>query len=347
MFYRVTMQDISKKVGVSLTTVTKALNGKPKISEELRNRIIDTARELGYKPNKTAQALARNNITIGIVYPQEPHEFWCYLEDGMKKGIDDLQDCKVEGIFLPVKDLNSAHDTKKALNELYRRKVDGIILSVGFNYRDYKELVDFIEKDGIPVLFLLNDIQEASGIGCVKLNGVVAGRMAAQFLNLCLKEKRSVVIFTSNKELSIHRDCIKGFVDEADRESLDIKGIFETQDDKQIAHYLTQKVINEIPDLGGIYVSSYNSVSVCSCIEENNKQKEITIIGQDLYPNLVKKLENRTLKATLFQDPFEQGRISIKRMYRYLVEAPKQFGETLTTPQLVLSSNLECYKGKY
>ena len=40
---RVTIKDISQRVGVSATTVTKALNGKEKISEEMRRRILQTA----------------------------------------------------------------------------------------------------------------------------------------------------------------------------------------------------------------------------------------------------------------------------------------------------------------
>lgn len=347
MLRRITIKDISKKVGVSTTTVTKALNGKAKVSEEMRNFIIETAQELGYKPNKSARALARKDINIGIIVPEEPVEFLSYLKNGLEKGINDLLDFNVRGIFSPVKDLHSAEETKKALNDLLLKNVDGIIICPVFEYKEYAELAGFILKKGIPFVYLVNDIPGVEGIGCVRLNGNVAGKMAAQFLSLCVPEEKSIVVLTSNKEVLIHKECINGFIEESNQKCLRLKGIYETQDDKQIAYYLTEKVIKEIPNIGGIYVSSYNSVAVCKCLEDYGKENEIVVIGQDLYPELVEKLEKGSLKATLYQDPYEQGRSSVKKLYTYLTENKRNVEDLLVTPQLIMTSNLECYRNKY
>ena len=72
---RVKLFDIAAKVGVSATTVTRALNGKAKVSDSVRQRIIATAKDMGYVPNKMAQSLSRNEIKIGVLYSQEPAEF--------------------------------------------------------------------------------------------------------------------------------------------------------------------------------------------------------------------------------------------------------------------------------
>lgn len=347
MSKRATLADISKAMGVSTTTITRALNSKPKVGEELRKSIIETAEKMGYKPNKTAQALVRSQIVIGIVYPHEPAEFWRYLEKGMKKGVHDLMDLKVSGVFKTVKNLNSEQETRDALMELNKMNVDGIILAIGFNYKVYKDIIEEIDAKGIPILFLLNDIEEVKGLGCVRMNGIAAGRIAAQMLDLCIhNDRKSVVVMASNKEVSIHQACIQGFLDEAGRNGLNIKGIYETYDDKGVAYCLAEKVISEIPDLGGIYVSSYNSVAICNYIEEHNLTDKITVIGQDLYPKLVEKLINGSLKATLFQDPTGQGINAVKKLYRCIAEG-EQGGDILTTPLLVLKSNVDCYKDKY
>lgn len=53
---KLTIQDISNQMGVLTTTIMRVLNGKPKASDDLRTRIIQTANNLGYYPNKLAQA---------------------------------------------------------------------------------------------------------------------------------------------------------------------------------------------------------------------------------------------------------------------------------------------------
>lgn len=341
-----TIKDISKRLGVSTTTVTKALNGKPKVSEDVRALIIETAAQMGYMPNKTAKALSKGNTKIGIIFPQEPTEFYSLIKNGLLKGINDLLDFKVSGIFKPVGALNAVELVKKALLELVNENVDGIILSPGFNTNEYKELVGMVISKGIPVLYLVNDMYNLEGIGCVRMDGKIAGMMAAQFLGFCLGKRKNVALMACNKGILVQKECINGFIKGADKEELIIKGIFETQDDKKIAYYLTEKIIKDIPDLKGIYVSSYNSVAVCSCLEDYGLENEIAVIGQDLYPELIEKLEKGSLKATLFQDPFEQGRKAVEIMYSHLFDNKQEEGDYLFTPQLVFTSNLDSYKKK-
>jgi LacI family transcriptional regulator len=344
---RITIQDISDCVGVSTTTVTRALNGKPKVSEELRKKIVLTASTMGYKPNKTAQALARNKINICIIYPKEPIEFIRYLEAGIQKGIADLIDYKVQGIFVPVSDLNSVEGVRSALLSLEKQDVDGIIISVGFDFKDYSRIVEQLNKIDKPVMYLINDIGKTRRAGYIKLNGQVAGQVAAQFLDLCMdKDRRSVAVLTANKEDSIHRDCIEGFTLGAELAGIQVRGVYETQNDKRITYYLTEKIVHEIPDIGGIYVSSYNSVTVCNCLEDLHLTDKIKVIGQDLYPELAAKLISGSLTATLYQDPFKQGETAVLKIYQYITEGSEP-GDILTTPQLVLKSNLECYQTQF
>ena len=65
----VTIDEIAKLSNVSISTVSKALNGYTEISEKTRKRIIGIADELGYMPNATAQSLVRKRSnTVGVVY---------------------------------------------------------------------------------------------------------------------------------------------------------------------------------------------------------------------------------------------------------------------------------------
>lgn len=64
------LKQLSARLGLSPTTVSRALNGYPEVSERTRQRVIEAAKEVGYEPNAMARGLARGPVdAIGIVYP--------------------------------------------------------------------------------------------------------------------------------------------------------------------------------------------------------------------------------------------------------------------------------------
>ena len=86
----ITIRDISRKCGLSVSTVSKALNGYSDVSEKTRNLIIETARELGYIPNAHARALKTNRTyNIGILFVDDQnngltHQFFSHVLNGIK-----------------------------------------------------------------------------------------------------------------------------------------------------------------------------------------------------------------------------------------------------------------------
>ena len=65
-----TIKDIARKVGKSITTVSRALNNYDDISQETKELVRQTAQEMGYIPNATAQRLQkRTTDTIGLILP--------------------------------------------------------------------------------------------------------------------------------------------------------------------------------------------------------------------------------------------------------------------------------------
>ncbi|MDR3551988.1 MAG: LacI family DNA-binding transcriptional regulator [Clostridia bacterium] len=347
MSKRTTISDIAKVLGVSNTTVTKALNGKAQVSDEMRSTVIKTAQKMGYRTNRSAQALVRKETVLYFIYSREPYEFNEYYGQGFEAALDELADFKVSGFLRPIKDMNAANEMRNILIELDSTKVDGIIMAPTVHSFEYIDELRRLADKGIPIVYLCGKLAEVAEKGCVRLNSLVAGRTAAEFLSLTMREGRSSVIFANNKELTVHKECISGYMAEAQARHLVVKGIYETQDDKEVAYYLARKVINEIPDLGGIYVSSYNSVGVCNCIEDMNKKDDIIVIGQDIYPELVKKLNSGSLRATLFQDQFNQARTAALKIFDYITGTIDSIGDILVTPHIVLKSNLECYDSGY
>lgn len=68
----VTIRDVAKRLNLSITTVSRALDGYDDVSEETRQRVIKAAQEMGYAPNQAARQLRRQRTdTIGYILPAD------------------------------------------------------------------------------------------------------------------------------------------------------------------------------------------------------------------------------------------------------------------------------------
>ena len=121
---RTTLADIARSAGVSLMTVSRAVNNKPGISEELRGKILAMAEEVGYQPSHIARSLATNRTcTIGLVVPDNINPFFAQIA----RGVEDVAYENGYNIFL----VNTAEILDRevaAHNSLWQKSIDGVIL---------------------------------------------------------------------------------------------------------------------------------------------------------------------------------------------------------------------------
>ncbi len=121
---RPTLADVARAAGVSLMTVSRAINGKPGVSDHVRQAIIALANEMGYHPNQIARGLAtRSTTSVGLVVPDNTNPFFAQIA----RGVEDTAYSEKYNIFL----VNSVEDPARemaALNSLWQKNVDGLIL---------------------------------------------------------------------------------------------------------------------------------------------------------------------------------------------------------------------------
>ncbi|HEU4662716.1 MAG TPA: LacI family DNA-binding transcriptional regulator, partial [Dokdonella sp.] len=80
----VTIKDVAKAAGVSVASVSRALNGRDNVTDATRHRILDVASKLRYRPNDAARSLiTKRTRTIGAVLPDLHGEFFSELIRGI------------------------------------------------------------------------------------------------------------------------------------------------------------------------------------------------------------------------------------------------------------------------
>lgn len=146
----VSMKDISAACGVSVATVSKALNDHRDIGEKTKERIRQTAKEMGYFPNSAAQALKTNRTyNIGVLFVDEArsgltHDYFSYVLDSFKR--------TAEEYGYDITFINCSKSDRNRMSYLEHAKhrgVDGVVVAC-IDFHD-PEIMELARSD-IPVV---------------------------------------------------------------------------------------------------------------------------------------------------------------------------------------------------
>ncbi len=145
---QVTIKDIARKLGISPSTVSRALKNHPDISEETRRAVNELAGKLKYQPNAVALSLkqSRSN-TIGVVIPEIVHYFFSSVISG-------IEDVAYEAGFTVIICQSNELFARELSNTraLQAHRVDGILVSVSKETKDAQHLID-LRNNGVPLVF--------------------------------------------------------------------------------------------------------------------------------------------------------------------------------------------------
>ena len=123
----ITIKDVARQAGVSVATVSRALNGHPNVAADVRQRVLDVAAQLRYSPHHAARSLSsRRTQTIGVVLPDLYGEFFSEL----MRGIDHV--ARERGLHLLVSSYHGNPQEQGAALRTMRGRVDGLLLMSPF-----------------------------------------------------------------------------------------------------------------------------------------------------------------------------------------------------------------------
>ena len=193
-----TMQDVADLAKVSKTTVSHVLNETRPVSEEKRQRVLNSIKELGYQPNILARSLRKSETgTIGLIVPNSANPFYAEVS----RGVESLSFDEGYNVILCNSDRNL--DKEIANSELLlKKRVDGILFVGAWVGENIQHLHD-IHKQGIP-LAVVDRFAPDIDIDSVRTDNHLGGWLATSHL-LGLGHKRISCIggtpeFTPNAE---------------------------------------------------------------------------------------------------------------------------------------------------
>jgi LacI family transcriptional regulator len=164
--HQVTMKEIAKKLGVSVSTISRALKDSPELHIETKRKIVEMAKEMNYQPNLLAQSLriSRTN-TLGVIVPEITSHFFASCISG-------IQDHAIKrGYNVMICQSNESLEQEKAnIKTLVSSQVDALLISLSRETNHYEHLDDLYRRE-IPFV-LFDRVHEGIPVSKITFNDV-------------------------------------------------------------------------------------------------------------------------------------------------------------------------------
>ena len=171
----VTIKDVAEHAGVSRATVSRVLNNRASVAENLRARVLEAVETLGYQPNRAARRLRANvSDVIGLLISDIENPFFISIV----RGVEDAAYAHQMSIVLCNTDENAAKQ-RMYLRVMQAERVAGLIVSP--THVDDGEVLDSFSRSGIPVVLLDRRVDKCE-LDAVTVDNVHGAHIAVKHL---------------------------------------------------------------------------------------------------------------------------------------------------------------------
>lgn len=199
----ITIYDIAEALNLSPATISRGLKEHPSIRKDTRKRILDKAKEMGYRQNFFASNLRRNRTnTIGVIVPRLNSYFMSTVIAGMEKianqaGYNLIISQSMESIAKEVVNVKT----------LYNSRVDGLLVSLAYATDDITHFEDLLDK-GVPLIFF-DRVFEHPQCTSIVIDNYRAGYEVTQ--HLISQGCKRIAHITASLKRNVYADRLKGY----------------------------------------------------------------------------------------------------------------------------------------
>ena len=325
---RATIKDVAALAGVSAATVSRALDDRPEISSETKERVRSACAQLGYGPNAAARGVAGHAThTIGLVLPDISNPYF----SGMATAIEETAAAHGCRVFLS-NSLRKEDRELRAIENLVARQVDGILVNP---VSPESQLRHREVLGGLPCVYLGANHDESPSY--VMADNETGAYAAARYL---IRLGHRDILFLGGRTTSRTREQrIRGFrraLAEAGLEGRELPAPPNVTLMRQWSYETALELLKgPLPDAIFAY-SDMTALKVLEAAEERGVRipEDLSMVG---YDNIAFGALHRIHLTTVSQHKYQQGQIAVERLLEK-INGSRAHTEDILEPELIIRS---------
>ena len=327
----ITIKDIAKELGISPSTVSRALKDHFEISEETKKAVRRVAEELNYQPNSLALSLrySKSN-TIGIIVPEIVHFFFSTVISG----IEDIARSRGYNVIITQSN-ESVEREMMNIQTLFNNRVDGVLVSLSKESFDYSHFEAMMQK-GLPIVFF-DRVAETLNTSKVTVDDFLGGYQATE--HLIKQGYKKIGHLAGPENLEITNERLKGFKKAHEDAGLEINDdliVFNQASDEIEAYAATLKLL-ETKHLDSLFTS--NDLAAMGAIKAAQKSgrevpEDFGVVGFSNWQFTA--MTNPTL-STIEQPGFEMGQHAAELLLKQIESEEQIEFEKIKLPTTLLA----------
>lgn len=314
-----TIKDIARKLGVSISTVSRSLRNFPDVNPETKQKVLDMAEKLDYEPNAIATSLVKKKTnTLGIIIPS----FSIYYYTAAISGIQETAAKAGYNMMVCHSHESYAAEVNNVM-ALTSARVDGMIVSIT---KETQNLEHFrqVQRKGIPLVFF-NRVAEELEAPCVVVDDYDGAFQAVE--HLILTGSKRIAHIAGPRSLQLTRNRLTGYLDALKKHDLSVDESLITHADFSIdkGRECAKHLLNLANPPDAIF--SVNDSSAFGAMAQVKAQglripKDVAIVGFTNEP--LTELVEPAL-TTVAQPVYELGKIAAELFLIRTLTDPKSY----------------------
>ncbi|MCD6090427.1 MAG: LacI family DNA-binding transcriptional regulator [Bacteroidales bacterium] len=315
--HQVTIKDIAKILGISVSTVSRALKDHPDISIKTKKVVQDLAKELQYRPNEIALSLkSRKSKIIGIIVPKLVHHFFSSVIEGIENIAYE------NGYQVMIYNSGESYEREIQLSSsILNFRLDGLIISMSKETTDFSHF-DKLDQYGIPIVFF-------DRVPDLPVNKVIFDDYQGAFdavSHLIKQGCRTIAHLSASEQMDIGRKRIEGYKAALAANNIPFNAdLLKECDTFEDAVLIAAILIQDNPHLDGIFaVNDLTGIGATNAIRQSGRRvpEDIKVIG---FTNEISSAVCAPSLSTVDQRGVEMGEVACRLLLESMAkEQPSQ-----------------------
>ncbi len=329
---RARVNEIAGLAGVGTATVDRVLNGRPNVSAATRQRVeqAKAAIENGEPIQKRPRPWRLKVFLPEEAGPSTEYLASCFHEFGARGN------ATIECVF-----------TKKMEPALLARKLQACagqgIDAIAFQALDdprVRQAVEDLAQLNIPCLTLISGLETPALAGFIGMDNRAAGRTAGYLMGRFERQKGAVAVVSGGQIYRVHEDREMGFRAclRRDFPHLEVVSTYSGHDDIDGNYTEVRKILNDKPDLIGIYNVGGGNEGIVKALKEAGREKEVTFFGHNLATKTQDYLLDGTMDVIMHQNMKRAAGRAVDALIARLEHRPYQI--KLISTEIITKENI-------